>query len=243
MILLKYIKYFFICVLFINNNYLFSQKSFKEASSAKDVIENYLEAIGGKSKVKKIKSQKINLLVTASSNKMEGEVLILSPNRYSFSLANGNELIQKQVLNINQGFKKNQEGVFDLTDDEKMDLGYKALIYWELLYDDFGYELELLGTKVIDDIECYKIEITNKQGNTRFNYYDTANGLKVREESEMLFNDSIINVYTDFFEYKTIDEVKIPFKKVLTFNNQTIIMDIIFIDNKTKIPENKFILE
>jgi hypothetical protein len=146
------------------------------AQSADDIIAKYLDAIGGKEKLKAITSVKMENTLEVMGNEAPNTVTILNGKGYkSESEFNGAKIIQ--AVSDKGGWMVNpMAGATDpqAIPDEQLKTMQGQMYAIPLL--DFtarGGKAELLGQEKVGNVNAYKIKITNA-GNATTYYFDPA---------------------------------------------------------------------
>ncbi|PVX45468.1 putative Zn-dependent peptidase [Flavobacterium sp. 103] len=175
--------------------------------SVKNVLENYIKAIGGQEAVSSVKS--ITMIGSATIPQAPAPLTYTSKTD-----TKGNSLVEismegmsmmKQVITpkgaytIEQGQRKDFEG------EELAEMQASATPFEELL-------LLKMNELTIDRIETINGNDTYVVKNGKNNYfYDTKTGLKLAESKIIDQDEETIIVTTNFNDYREVKSVKIPF--------------------------------
>ncbi len=176
--------------------------------TAEEVINKYIDAIGGKDAL-----SKVNSLVTNSSFSTQGmEIQIVIHQKESEKLLvetkmMGN-LMAKQVFDGEKGVVASPMGEQEIEGDDLISLKASAVIFPELNYKELGYTLKIREIESVDGKDAYKIAITNPAGNTSVHFFDVETGLRVKEINDSEQGSSVI-IYK---KYDIVDGVKFPFE-------------------------------
>ena len=185
---------------------------FANAQTVDEIIEKYIQAIGGRDKIKAIQSAKTEMKMKAQM--FEFPVLVYlkkDGSMRSETVIQGLKIIQAYnstdsigwSLNPMQGDNKAHKMNADETKQmsEENDRLESALVD----YKKKGHTAELLGKDDLDGDEVYKVMLTKKNGNITYYYIDTQNYLIWKEESKIKFKDSEYENETYFSNYVTQD--------------------------------------
>ena len=184
-----------------------------EGVTANDVINGYINAIGGKEAVAKI---------TAYSMKMEATMaglpapLIMTiskraPDYYSEVQSIPGMFEASRTYAKGKGNQKGPQGSGEVVGDELADLKAKAAaLFPETMYFKEGYSCVLEGVNKLDGKSVYQLAVTTPNGELSTEYYDVSTGLKIREESTQETPQGPMTVATIVKEYKAFDGVKFP---------------------------------
>ena len=147
--------------------------------SVENIINKYIDLIGGKDKLEKVES--IEIKGNANLN-MQGQSFVLEfyslKNNQNQSLATvtaGGMVVQRSVFNKYQGYNEVNGQRIPLADAELEQAIINSALFSELNYD-FS-TIELVGTAVVDDQKAYEIKITDN----KTEYYSIESGLKIKE--------------------------------------------------------------
>ncbi|MEX2512080.1 MAG: pitrilysin family protein [Cyclobacteriaceae bacterium] len=173
--------------------------------TADEVLEKYVEAIGGQSAAENIQSARIEMAAEIQGNKLNLITIHDIPNQ---------RMVQKVMMMGNEASKtilKNGEATVSamgqsqtLTDEQYEDVKMASLwIIPELHYESLGYGLELDGVQEMDGEAAYKLIITNPTGGKVTNYYSVSSGLKIKSENE-------ISGEISYLAYKDFEGIKFP---------------------------------
>ena len=202
-----------------------TMKQVPEGFTANGVVDNYLEAIGGKEKYSKVEDR---------TTIMRGEIM-----GQNLSIVIKQKVPNKLKQNIRSGEMK-QTILYDgtkgvmIVGDEKTEFDNKKLGKLKLeaamnfLLDPeaYGVSLELIGIETVDSTECYKIELTTEGGTSWVQFYSIDSGLKIKEVKEVETTQGNFQQETFYSDYKEVDGLKFPFKINQSFGMQTIEMNV-----------------
>jgi len=182
-----------------------------EGLTARDVINNYISAIGGTDKIYNIVDR-----TTIMRGSVQGiNITIVSyqkaPNKLKQQIkAGANE--QLIIFNGEKGIMEMAGEKKEITGGELEKLKYEATL--SLLTDPghHGVQLNLEGIENIEDKDAYKVIMTLPSGIKWTQFYDVESGLKVKEQKFInspmgLFQQGII-----YEDYKEVEGVLYPFK-------------------------------
>ncbi|HYW95121.1 MAG TPA: pitrilysin family protein [Bacteroidales bacterium] len=207
-----------------------------EGMTAQDVINNYLKAIGGVKKLKKIKN--VTTHAKTSIQGMDINIVIYQkvPDKFMMDMKmNGND-IMKQVYDGEHGYIKSMMGEVEVTGDTLAKMKEQSMVMPALHYSDEGYKLELAGIEEINGQEAYVVNITSPGGFTSTAYFSTDSGLIIRNVSDIGGNQQASNLS----DYKEVNGVKYPFKRTTKMGPQEVTINVTEVDNKSKIKDEVF---
>jgi len=184
---------------------------FPEGLTARDVINKYVEVIGGADKIYNIVDR-----TTIMRGSVQGiNITIVSyqkaPNKLKQQIkAGANE--QLIIFNGEKGIMKMAGEKQEIPAAELEKLKFEATI--TLLTDPeyHGIKLSLEGIEKVENKDSYKVIMTLPSGIKWTQFYDIATGLKLKEEKYInspmgLFRQEII-----YDDYKEVEGLLYPFK-------------------------------
>ena len=196
-----------------------------EGMTAENVIDAYLEAIGGKEKVMAVKT-----ITKVSNATVQGTPLVLTektatPNKSSSVLTAMGMVFQKSAFDGEKGYEEvqGQRKVMTSEDIAKAKNTVQP-------FEDFGYkEATLLRVEPIDGNNTIVLKINDNEV-----FYDMKSGLKVQEIKTIQTPDGKeMKVPTIFSNYKEVNGIKFPH----TVSMKSGPMDLVFKVQEVKINE------
>jgi predicted Zn-dependent peptidase len=175
--------------------------------SVENIINKYIDLIGGKDKLEKVESIESN--GNANIN-MQGQSFVLEfyslKNNQNQSLnivTAGGMVVQRSVFNKYQGYNEVNGQRMPLTDSELEQAIIDSALFSELNYD-FS-TIELIGTAMVDDQKAYQIKITEN----KTEYYSIESGLKIKEVEIQEIEGNQVVQETTIKDYNEVDGVLI----------------------------------
>lgn len=182
-------------------------------TTAQQVFDNYVTAIGGKEALMKVTD-----LTMSMSADMGGNAILMTrkqklPNKFSMVVNAMGMEVAKQTSDGTKVQMNNMQSGSQMLEgpDAKMMIA-ASTIFPEMRRAETGVKSELVGTEKVNGKDAYKI--TNTLGESSWtDFYDVASGLKVQSIVKTA-QGSQTSMMSD---YKVVDGVKFPF----TINSQT----------------------
>ena len=189
-------------------------------SPAKDVINRYAEATGGKERWKELKTYIIKMRNANSTGNILLTAYMKKPGKYRLDLDNPpNKMIKsyngfKGIVSINYRSQ-------DMGNGEAKEMAEEADFYDELLLaDEKGYATELQGTEELDGKKVYKIKLTKGKEDIQTYYLDAETYMPVMvAEYSQDENFKGVLFKTKLSDYREVDGLKFPFKISLLAND------------------------
>lgn len=188
-----------------------------QSASLDEIIENYLENIGGVDAWKKVESMKMTGSVVTQMGAMDMKMLSMKPNLLKVSVE-----VEGMGTIIPQAF--DGETAWMLmpfsgdTDPKKMPEEVTEEMKKQPFQDEFidykekGSTVELSAeTKEIDGTETYEVKLVNKDGIEKYYYFDTENFVPIMQKQTMTSGQMKgMTMETYMSDYQEVDGLMIP---------------------------------
>jgi zinc protease len=201
-------------------------KPLPEGLTAQKVLDDYLNALGGKDKLKTVKSlhSSANVAIEGVPIPLKAELKAMSPNMESMEMsAEGMGVLMKQKFDGAVGYAEQQGQRKDLTAEEIAESKSKYSIFPELYYDVAAVSLESMMD--IDGSDAYKLKIS-KDGKESFRYYDSKTGLLKRVESTEEAQGQSVATVVDYGNYSEVNGMQFPYSQSIKAGPQVINLNI-----------------
>ncbi|GAB3330424.1 hypothetical protein GCM10027429_07690 [Marivirga atlantica] len=183
-----------------------------EGITAQNIIDKYVEAIGGKEALEgviniktvyeaSVQGQKLTL-TSVKNNKASKQAITMMGMNFMSTVYDGSDVkITQQGQNVPVG------------EEDKKDLPIDAQVTPELNYDKLGVTIELAGAQNINGKTAYGVKVTMPSGKTSTQYFDAESGLKVKSVvTNEGPNGQSMTSTTEIKSYKEVDGIKVPEK-------------------------------
>ena len=240
-------KYFSVLIVFIINinsypgikalhdTLLVSEDSLK----AKEVINNYVAAIGGADKIYNIIDR-----TTIMTGSIQGiNVTIISyqkaPNKFKQQIKAGNT---KQVIIFDgeKGMMSLAGEKVQVTGGELEKLKFESTLTLLTDIEHYGIKLTFDGTEEIGSGNAYKIILTLPSGIKWTQYYDTASGLKLKELKYIQSESGLFEQEITYDDYREVGGLLYPFKIKQSIGTQTMEFIVNSIEINTGLVDREF---
>jgi outer membrane lipoprotein-sorting protein len=178
------------------------------AQTADEIVAKYVDAIGGKEKLKAINSVRMENTLNIMGNEAPNTTTILNGKGYrNESEFNGAKIIQ--VITDKGGWMVNpMAGATDpqALPDDQVKAGKSQIFVVPLLdYSTKGAKAELLGQEKVGTVNAYKVKITDADNVPTTYYFDptTYYLLQITRSSEMMGQQ--MDVTATYSDYKKTD--------------------------------------
>ncbi len=177
---------------------------------AKQLVDAYLNAIGGRDKL-----DAVNSLDQTYSMEMQGTELttrmVQSDGKFFMSMTAPGMNIMKQVYDGEKGMQEQMGQSMAMEGDELASVKEQAYLFPERMYNSEGYSLEVKGVEDINGKSCYKLIVTKPSGAKSTEFYDKESFLKVKEVQVQTSDGQSMTITSEFGDYKTVDGITVPY--------------------------------
>jgi zinc protease len=202
-----------------------TKKQVPEGLTANDVIDNYLEAIGGKEIFSNVEDRTTILRGKIMGQNLSVVIKQKIPNKLRQNIRSG-EMKQTILYDGTNGVMIIGDKKTELDNNELEKLKLEAAMNFLLDPEAYGVSLELKGIETVDSLLCYKIVLITEEGKCWEQFYDIDSGLKIKEVKEVETTLENFLQETYYSDYKEFDGLKFPFKIKQSFGMQTIEMNV-----------------
>lgn len=182
-----------------------SAMAIPDGVTAQDIIANYIQAIGGKSKLSAVKTFHEKLEGETSGTKINVDIYYKAPDKFSevVNLPDMKMEVMKIILNGEKG-TMTQQGKTQPLEGKLLQSFQNAMgVFPELKYGEAGYKLQAKDIQEINGKKAYRVIVTNPQGYVTTAYYDVDTHLKLKTESPQ--GSAILS------DYRDVQGIKIPY--------------------------------
>ncbi|MDG1279579.1 MAG: pitrilysin family protein [Algoriphagus sp.] len=152
--------------------------------SAENVIENYLNAIGGKAAAQAVKTAKMTLEADVMGNPLSIAIVFDAENSaYGQKTSVMGNVMQATKIKDGAAEISAQGQSMQLTGAQLEEAMINAYLFPEAWYAEKGYTATLEGLKDVDGIAAYKVVFASANGAKLVNFYSEETGLKIKNEN------------------------------------------------------------
>ena len=156
-----------------------------QAQTVDDVINKYVDALGGKDKLNGIKSiYEEGVTVLPNGNELTIKTWKVQDKLFRREVQFGMGG-QTTIITNKEGWRSNPRngGAFEAIPEDRVKQQQSELDCVSPLIDDAakGHTAELAGKEQVDGVECYKIKLTTKSGSPITYYIDPKTWYVIRE--------------------------------------------------------------
>ncbi|MBC2845035.1 outer membrane lipoprotein-sorting protein [Winogradskyella flava] len=167
------------------------------AQTADEIIETYLENIGGAESWNKLDGIKLSVKINQGGMEIPAEIVRLKEGKQMVVIDIQGQKVKQNVFdgevlwNTNMMTQKAEKGTQEAAENMKLE---KANFPDPFLnYKDKGYSIELMGKEEIDGTNTFKIKLTKspmlvdgkKEDNISYYFFDTENFVPIAMQNEI----------------------------------------------------------
>ncbi len=176
-----------------------------------EIIGNYINAIGGESKLKDVKSVAIKGKMNVQGMALNYEQKQMSPNmEVTNVIMNGNPVLHR-VFDGKTGSTTQMGNKQDLSEDEIAQGLENKGIFPQVFYKEAGYKLDNAGIEKVGGNDAYKINITSPSGIKSTEYFDVNSGYLVKAVRNVKTGGQEVQQAVEFSNYKKVGSIMFPF--------------------------------
>ncbi|MGV3540221.1 MAG: insulinase family protein, partial [Rufibacter sp.] len=207
--------------------------------TVQSVLAAYLNAIGGKANVEKVKDLTIKrtmtvpgaqLLVTQQQKGVDKSLLVTTF---------GQNEINRVIINGTKGTINTQGQVKEMAGPDVQDQKIDNWLSF-LNYDQLGVKLALNQMEKVDGRDAYKLELTLPSGKKTFHYFDKETGLKVREVATEQTSVGTASQTTDLKDYREVNGIKFPHQIDLHLGGQVVTSTVTSVEVNKNLKDDVF---
>ncbi len=199
-----------------------------KAQTADEIINNYLENIGGESNWEKVEGIRMKAIVNQQGLEIPVEIVQLKDGRQMTSIMFQGQTLKQGVYDgetlwaHNFLTQKAEKSDAEATENYKLDVNDfpSQTVHSFINYKEKGYSIELLGKETVEGTETFKVKITQEpikvdgkeEPNISFYYFDTENFVPIVIESEIRTGPQKGSIsQVTLSDYQEVDGLFFPF--------------------------------
>jgi predicted Zn-dependent peptidase len=218
-----------------------SSKKIPEGVTVEMVIDNYINALGGRENIEKVTDRTMNLKGSAQGMEVLLTITNKAPNKYFQKLDVGGGMMQQKTVFDGETGKESGMGQEKMLEGKELDrMKGEAILNPFLDFKKHGIQVELTGIETINGKDTYKVTITMPAGNKSTEYYDVESGLVVKQITTFEGPQGTGTSTITFDDYREVEGVKYPFKLTQQFGPQTLSLDVTTIEINQGLDDSMF---
>jgi len=190
--------------------------SLASAQTVDEIIAKSISARGGSEKIKAVQSQRLTGSISFGPD-AEGVLIaeMKRPGKMREQFTMGGKTMIRTTDGVS-GWVVNPFAGKDvpqpLSADEMRTMSQKADFDRPLIdYKAKGNHIELLGKEKVDATDAYKLKVTLKDGQVRYDYIDSITYQEIKWEGKIVADGREIEATSYFRDYRNVEGVMYPF--------------------------------
>lgn len=221
-----------------------AEKAPPKVPNAAEVLDGYVEAIGGRKAIEKHTSMSMSGTLEVANLGLKGTIEILSknPNKIAVTTVIDGLGTTRQAFDGQSGWTSEPlQGLRDM-DAREIALVERSVFSSDVRWREVFKTVEYLGTKNIDDRWVHMLVLSPPPGagSPTTNFYDAESGLLVRTEMILETSAATIPVVTKLTDYRKVGGVLIAMRMEQALPTATLITQFTDVRFDVKVDEAVF---
>ncbi len=183
-----------------------------EGMTGADVIDKYIEAVGGKEQLKSVEDMMMKMSTTVQGASLMIERKQKAPGKMAMVVSMNGNVMNETRFDGEKGFVSQMGQKKMIEGEEAEGLKEQAVIFPELNYEDKGYTLELKGVEPVNGEDAYKLIVMDENGDKTTEFYSVETGMKLKEVSTQEGPQGESTVTNEFKDYREVNGIMIPYE-------------------------------
>jgi hypothetical protein len=184
---------------------------FAKAQTVDEIINNHIDAIGGKEKLLALNSVKLDGNLNTQGFDVGIVVTVLNGKGARTDISVPGMSDGYRIITPTKGWNflpfQGMSGPEDASEEQvQSGQGQLDLQSPLLNYAAKGHKVELLGNEKVDGADCYKLNITYKNNKTTTLFINTTTYYKVKSISQVNLNGQDMEMETTYTDFKKLPE-------------------------------------
>lgn len=193
--------------------------------TAYEVIDNYLEAIGGRDLFAEVEDRTTIMRGTAMGQNLTILVRQKVPAKLYQEIKAG-EMKQNVYFDGEHGMMVIGDKNIEIEKRELEKLNIEATMNLLLDPESYGLKISLIGVEQVYSIDCFVVKIVLPSGLRWQQYYSIKTGFKLKEIKELHTQQGLFEQESFYSDYRNIDGLKFPFKIVQNMGVQKLELNV-----------------
>ena len=177
-------------------------KSVPDGVTIQTVVDNYLNAIGGKVKVKTINTLLVHYQAEMQGQKLDMTTKAMAPNKKGMEMNMMGMTVMKQVFNGEKGYME-QQGRKKEMEQKEIEKSKKSSAPFDIF--NLAKNAKLVGIEPMDGSDKYKVVEDDT-----VTYFDVKTGLRNKQITTTKRGDKEFSQAVIFDDYKEYNGIKLP---------------------------------
>lgn len=191
-------------------NEVMAGEAVPENIDAQQVIDQYLEAIGGQEKLSQVSDMTMTMTASIQGMAMEMAIKQKVPGKLATTVMVNGMTMQQQIFDGEKGVNIVQGQRMPADDASIKELKRQAMFFPEMKYEELGYQTKLVGMEKVNGQDTYDLEVTLPNGEKMNEFYDKTTGFKVKTVAVRDVNGQTVTITNEYSDYQEVDGIRFP---------------------------------
>ena len=212
-----------------------------DSLSAYQIIQKYIEVIGGREKLSKIEDRLTEMKGNVQKVDVQMTIYQKQPDKFK-QIIHAGEVEQTILFSNDKGYLKINDQVKEILGGELAKLKNESTLNLLLNLDTNVIHITYLGIDTIENRLAYKILLKNSSLNW-IHYYDISTGFKIMDEKPVTAVQRTYLQKTYYSDFRPVDGIYFPFKIRQKLGQQEMEFDVTNIKINSGINDSEFRLD
>ena len=209
-----------------------------DSLSAYQIIQKYIEVIGGREKLSKIEDRLTEMKGNVQKVDVQMTIYQKQPDKFK-QIIHAGEVEQTILFSNDKGYLKINDQVKEILGGELAKLKNESTLNLLLNLDTNVIHITYLGIDTIENRLAYKILLKNSSLNW-IHYYDISTGFKIMDEKPVTAVQRTYLQKTYYSDFRPVDGIYFPFKIRQKLGQQEMEFDVTNIKINSGINDSEF---
>lgn len=177
-----------------------------------DVIDNYLEAIGGKDKLEEVEDMTMEMSTTMQGMSISMTMKRKEPAMMSMVVEMNGNVLNETRFDGEKGYVSQMGQKQPIEGEQAQETKEQAMLFPEMSYEKRGYTAAIAGVENVNGQEAYKLVVTDPEGNKTTEFYSIDTGFKLKEVTTQEGPQGEVTVTNEFSNYAEVDGIMMPYE-------------------------------
>jgi zinc protease len=180
--------------------------------TADQLIAKYIQAIGGKANIEKVKDVTVTMNASVQGMPLTFKQQQKGADKILIQILMNNSPMQRVIINGDKGkMEAPMQGVNkDMSAEELVTSKAESDMFMMTRFEKFGIKTAVTGQEKVDGADAFIMEATAANGQKTLHYFDKATGLLLKDVKNMQTAQGAITQTKTYKNYKEVDGVKYP---------------------------------
>jgi len=180
--------------------------------TGEQVIQKYVEALGGKEKLQSVSAQKTVMTASTQMGDMKMTMTQKAPNKFYQKVEAQGMTVVETKFDGDQAMMSQMGQKRTIDDEEALgQMKMQGRLFPEASWEELGYTAELKGVEKVDGQDAYKVAVSTPAGSNYTDFFSTDTFLKIRTVSTSQAQGQTVTVTNDYADYKEVDGIMVPY--------------------------------